>query len=224
VSELPKEKHPARMLSLDKTKEVDALVSWLGDHKGLLSWKMDGLTVVLTYEDGKLVINLNNPSDKLIRGLNEDLESIVKYNRKADYAAQSVDNGFMVYVICPDIDSAAGIIYNIVAENKIKVNALTEKSFSKIKSKNFSEEPEQKEFNSKAQKLLRRASDYKKAMTGSGRLGSGEASQINKGMNSFGNPGNSFIKQGREMNKSLMSRKKDINTKINQKAGITSAV
>ena len=55
VSELPKEKHPARMLSLDKTKEVDALVSWLGDHKGLLSWKMDGLTVVLTYEDGKLV-------------------------------------------------------------------------------------------------------------------------------------------------------------------------
>lgn len=55
VSELPKERHPARMLSLDKTKEVDALVSWLGDKKGLLSWKMDGLTVVLTYEDGKLV-------------------------------------------------------------------------------------------------------------------------------------------------------------------------
>ncbi len=55
VSELPKEKHPAKMLSLDKTKEVDALVSWLGDKKGLLSWKMDGLTVVLTYEGGKLV-------------------------------------------------------------------------------------------------------------------------------------------------------------------------
>ena len=55
VSELPKERHPARMLSLDKTKEVDALVSWLGDKKGLLSWKMDGLTVVLTYEEGKLV-------------------------------------------------------------------------------------------------------------------------------------------------------------------------
>lgn len=55
VSELPKERHPARMLSLDKTKEVDVLVSWLGDKKGLLSWKMDGLTVVLTYEEGKLV-------------------------------------------------------------------------------------------------------------------------------------------------------------------------
>ena len=55
VSELPKEKHPSPMLSLDKTKEVDALVSWLGDKEGLLSWKMDGLTVVLTYEDGRLV-------------------------------------------------------------------------------------------------------------------------------------------------------------------------
>ena len=94
------------------------------------------------YEDGKLVINLNNPSDKLIRGLNEDLEGMVKFNRKADYAAQSVDNGFMVYVICPDIDSAAGIIYNIVAENKIKVNALTEKSLSKYKIKSFSDKEE----------------------------------------------------------------------------------
>ena len=43
------------MLSLNKTKDVDELVSWLGDKVGLLSWKMDGLTVVLTYEGGKLV-------------------------------------------------------------------------------------------------------------------------------------------------------------------------
>ncbi|MCR5542834.1 MAG: NAD-dependent DNA ligase LigA [Eubacterium sp.] len=54
VSELPKEKHPSPMLSLDKTKEVEVLVSWLGDKEGLLSWKMDGLTVVLTYENGTL--------------------------------------------------------------------------------------------------------------------------------------------------------------------------
>jgi hypothetical protein len=89
----------------------------------------------------------------------------------------------------------------------------------------YSENEEQKEFNSKAQKLLRRASDYKKAMTGSGRLVSaGEAGQINKGMNTFGNNGESFIKQGREMNKSLKTRKTDINAKINRKAGLTSAV
>lgn len=52
---LPKEAHKSRMLSLDKTKEVAQLESWLGNQKGLLSWKLDGLTVVLTYENGQLV-------------------------------------------------------------------------------------------------------------------------------------------------------------------------
>ena len=54
LSELPKERHDRPMLSLNKTKSVDELREWLGNQKGLLSWKMDGLTVVLTYEDGKL--------------------------------------------------------------------------------------------------------------------------------------------------------------------------
>ena len=43
------------MLSLDKTKSVDDLVAWLGNQEGVLSWKLDGLTVVLTYENGELV-------------------------------------------------------------------------------------------------------------------------------------------------------------------------
>ena len=55
ISELPKERHPAPMLSLDKTKSVEDLAAWLGDKTGVMSWKMDGLTVVLTYEDGVLV-------------------------------------------------------------------------------------------------------------------------------------------------------------------------
>ena len=55
LSDLPKEAHPSRMLSLDKTKDRDQLVSWLGSQQGVLSWKLDGLTIVLTYEDGKLV-------------------------------------------------------------------------------------------------------------------------------------------------------------------------
>lgn len=55
LSELPKERHAKAMLSLDKTKEVEQLKNWLGTQKGLLSWKLDGLTIVLTYEDGKLV-------------------------------------------------------------------------------------------------------------------------------------------------------------------------
>lgn len=55
LSELPKQTHPSPMLSLDKTKQVDELSSWLGSKEGLLSWKMDGLTVVLTYENGELL-------------------------------------------------------------------------------------------------------------------------------------------------------------------------
>ncbi len=53
-SQLPKEAHPQRMLSLDKTKDREALSAFAGDHDCLLSWKLDGLTVVLTYRDGEL--------------------------------------------------------------------------------------------------------------------------------------------------------------------------
>ncbi len=55
VSELPKEEHEYPMLSLDKTKDVQTLSDWLGDQMGVLSWKMDGLTIVLTYDNGELV-------------------------------------------------------------------------------------------------------------------------------------------------------------------------
>ena len=55
LSELPKETHESPMLSLDKTKSVEDLQAWLGDQKGLLSWKMDGLTIVLTSDGGTLV-------------------------------------------------------------------------------------------------------------------------------------------------------------------------
>ena len=55
LSELPKEQHPERMLSLDKTKDREALADWLEGRQGILSWKLDGLTIVLTFEDGKLV-------------------------------------------------------------------------------------------------------------------------------------------------------------------------
>lgn len=53
LSDLAKESHPQRMLSLDKTKDPDQLTAWLGEQEGVLSWKLDGLTIVLTYKDGK---------------------------------------------------------------------------------------------------------------------------------------------------------------------------
>lgn len=54
VDELPKEAHESAMLSLGKTKEREELKDWLGDKEGLLSWKLDGLTIVLTYQNGEL--------------------------------------------------------------------------------------------------------------------------------------------------------------------------
>ena len=54
LSELPKVAHESPMLSLDKTKSPEDIRSWLGDQTGMLSWKMDGLTVVLTYRGGRL--------------------------------------------------------------------------------------------------------------------------------------------------------------------------
>ena len=55
LDELPKEAHESPMLSLDKTKDVEALRAFIGEQKSLLSWKLDGLTIVLTYSNGKLL-------------------------------------------------------------------------------------------------------------------------------------------------------------------------
>jgi len=74
LSDLPKEKHASRMLSLDKTKEVEALKDWLGSHKGLLSWKLDGLTIVLTYEGGQLI--------KAVTRGNGDIGEVITNNAK----------------------------------------------------------------------------------------------------------------------------------------------
>ncbi|WP_461810411.1 NAD-dependent DNA ligase LigA [Faecalimonas sp.] len=54
LSELPKERHEKPMLSLDKTKEISGLKEFLGNQKAIISWKLDGLTIVLTYRDGEL--------------------------------------------------------------------------------------------------------------------------------------------------------------------------
>ena len=74
LSELPKVRHDAPMLSLDKTKDVLALKSWLGNQKGLLSWKLDGLTVVLTYQNGKL--------EKAVTRGNGEIGEVITNNAK----------------------------------------------------------------------------------------------------------------------------------------------
>ena len=74
LSELPKERHTSRMLSLDKTKSRDELLGWLGDKKGLLSWKLDGLTIVLTYSGGGLT--------KAVTRGNGDVGEVITGNAK----------------------------------------------------------------------------------------------------------------------------------------------
>lgn len=74
VSELPKEKHESSMLSLNKTKEVAELQSFIGNHKGIISWKLDGLTVVLTYNNGELV--------KAVTRGNGDIGELITANAK----------------------------------------------------------------------------------------------------------------------------------------------
>ncbi len=75
LSELPKKAHAKPMLSLNKTKSVEELAAFLGSQQGLLSWKMDGLTIVLTYENGKL-------EEALTRG-NGEVGEIITANARA---------------------------------------------------------------------------------------------------------------------------------------------
>lgn len=74
LSQLPKEAHVVPMLSLDKTKEKEVMKSWLGENKGLLSWKLDGLTIVLTYRKGKL--------EKAITRGNGNIGEVITNNAK----------------------------------------------------------------------------------------------------------------------------------------------
>lgn len=79
LSELPKERHAAPMLSLDKTKSVETLADWLSGREGVLSWKLDGLTVVLTYEGGRLrkaVTRGNGEIGEVITANAENFENV----------------------------------------------------------------------------------------------------------------------------------------------------
>ena len=74
VSKLPKVKHTTKILSLEKTKDIKKLKEFLGDEEALLSWKLDGLTIVCNYEDGKLVNGITRGNGEI----GEDITSNVK--------------------------------------------------------------------------------------------------------------------------------------------------
>ena len=76
LSELPKERHESPMLSLDKTKEVARLKEFVGDQMAVISWKMDGLTIVLTYRDGELFKAVTRGNGEVGEVITKQCESI----------------------------------------------------------------------------------------------------------------------------------------------------
>lgn len=93
LSELEKQPHQSPMLSLDKTKEVPALASWLGEHEGVLSWKLDGLTVVLTYENGELANAVTRGNGEIGEVITNNAKTFVNIPRTIPYKGRLILRG-----------------------------------------------------------------------------------------------------------------------------------
>lgn len=93
LTSLEKEAHTSPMLSLDKTKEVGELAEWLGDQKGLLSWKLDGLTIVLTYQDGVLSKAVTRGNGEVGEVVTNNARVFVNLPKKIAYKGNLVIRG-----------------------------------------------------------------------------------------------------------------------------------
>ena len=93
AAELVKEAHDSPMLSLDKTKEPAALAAFLGTQKGLLSWKLDGLTIVLTYENGKLVKAVTRGNGEIGEVVTSNAKTFVNLPLSISYQGRLVVRG-----------------------------------------------------------------------------------------------------------------------------------
>lgn len=93
LSELEKQPHPEPMLSLDKTKDAAALKSFLGSHKGVLSWKLDGLTVVLTYENGELYNAVTRGNGEIGEVITNNAKTFVNLPKVIPYKGNLVIRG-----------------------------------------------------------------------------------------------------------------------------------
>lgn len=90
---LPKEKHEFPMLSADKTKDVDSLPAWLNGKEGVLSWKMDGLTVVLIYEGGRLIKAITRGNGVIGELVTENAKTFVNVPKHIAYEGKLVVRG-----------------------------------------------------------------------------------------------------------------------------------
>ena len=114
---LPKQNHASPMLSLNKTKSVEDLESWLGDNKALLSWKLDGLTIVLRYNAGKLVSAVtrgNGVTGEVITG---NAYSFTNVPVEIDYKKELVVRGEAV-ISYPDFEKINAQIEDVELKYK----------------------------------------------------------------------------------------------------------
>lgn len=93
LSELPKEPHVAPMLSLEKTKEIEELVTWLDDKRGILSLKLDGLSIILTYENGVLVKALTRGNGEVGEVITNNAKTFQNIPAKIKYKGRLVIRG-----------------------------------------------------------------------------------------------------------------------------------
>ena len=93
ASKLPKWRHQEKMLSLDKTKSIQDLESWLGNKEGVLSWKLDGLTVVLTYNNGELVRAVTRGNGIIGEVITENAKQCLNVPLKIPYKGELILRG-----------------------------------------------------------------------------------------------------------------------------------
>ena len=93
VDELPKERHESPMLSLGKTKNREELAEWLKDRSGLLSWKLDGLTIVLTYRDGQLLKAVTRGNGEVGEVITPNARTFVNLPLQIPFAGELVLRG-----------------------------------------------------------------------------------------------------------------------------------
>lgn len=93
VDELPKERHEKPMLSLGKTKSREELADWLGEQKGLLSWKLDGLTIVLTYQNGELFKAVTRGNGEVGEVITNNAKTFVNLPHRIPYQGELILRG-----------------------------------------------------------------------------------------------------------------------------------
>lgn len=111
LGSLPKEEHETPMLSLDKTKSVEALADFAGEHKSILSWKLDGLTVVVTYREGRLYKAVTRGNGYVGEVITQNARVFVNLPAEIPYKGELVIRGEAV-ITYSDFEKINGTIEN----------------------------------------------------------------------------------------------------------------